>query len=122
LIDFSNYFRNPKTVVELAAGETLFAQGDDGDAMFALLSGELDVIVGDKVVDHIGPGRLIGEMALVEHAPRSATAIARTDCRLAKVDRRQFLFMVHEAPTFALDVMRELAERLHHWHASVQPD
>ncbi len=114
--DFTKYFKEPKTVVELAPGETLFAQGDTGDAMYALLEGEIDIVVGGTPVDRVASGRLIGEMAIVDATPRSASAVAVTACRLAKVDRRQFLFMVHEAPTFAIDVMREMAERLRHWH------
>jgi CRP/FNR family cyclic AMP-dependent transcriptional regulator len=120
LTDFSNYFRNPRDPVDLDAGAVLFQQGDPGDCMFAVLEGELDVVVNGTVVDHVSAGRLIGEMALVENSPRSATLVASTDCKLARVDRRQFLFMVHEAPMFALDVMKELIERLRHWHESTQ--
>lgn len=112
MTDFSKYFRNPKTVVELAAGDTLFAEGDPGDCMYGVVEGELDIVINGAVVDRVGPGHLLGEMALVDSTTRSATIVAATACRLAKVDRKQFLFMVHEAPTFALDVMREIASRL----------
>jgi CRP-like cAMP-binding protein len=115
--DFSNYFRHAKHLVELGAGDVLFRQGEQGEVMYGLLDGEMDVQVNGVSVDSVRPGQLIGEMAIVDAGPRSATLIASTACRLAQVDRRQFLFMVHEAPTFAIDVMREFAERLRHWHA-----
>ena len=113
-MDFSRYFRNPKDPVSLESGEVLFRQGDPGDSMFAVIEGELDVFVDDVLVDHIGAGRIFGEVALVEHSPRTATMVASSACVLARVDQRQFTFMVHETPTFALDVMKELIERLRH--------
>jgi len=113
-MDFSRYFRNPKESVSLQPGEVLFRQGDPGDSMFAVIEGELDVLVDDVVVDHIAAGRIFGEVALVEHSPRTATMVASSPCVIAKVDQRQFMFMVHETPTFALDVMKELIERLRH--------
>jgi CRP/FNR family transcriptional regulator, cyclic AMP receptor protein len=51
-------------------------------------------------------------MALIDSLPRSATAIAVTDCRLAPINEKQFLLLVQETPFFSLYVMRVLAERL----------
>jgi CRP-like cAMP-binding protein len=113
-MDFSRYFRNPKDPVTLEPGEVLFRQGDPGDSMFAILEGELDVLVDGVKIDHIGVGRIFGEVALVDHSPRTATMVASGACLLARVDQRQFTYMVHETPTFALDVMRELIERVRH--------
>jgi CRP-like cAMP-binding protein len=59
----------------------------------------------------------MGEMALIDSQPRSATAVALTDCSLAVIDEKRFLFMVHETPFFALDIMRILAERLRQMNA-----
>ena len=117
--DFLHYFRLAKNVVELAPGERLFSQGDIGDFMYGVLEGQLSLHIGDREVDRVGPGGLIGEMALVDASPRSTTVVALTPSRLAQVDQRQFLYMVHESPNFALDVMRELSARLRQWHAGV---
>ena len=114
MLDVSKYFRNTQNVVELDAGERLFSQGDPGDTMYAILDGELAIEVDGTTVDRISTGRLLGETAIIESAPRGATVVAVSTCRLAVVDRAHFLFMVHEAPTFALDVLREMAERLRH--------
>ena len=62
---------------------------------------------------------IFGEMALIDDEPRSATVIARTDCRLLEVDRRRFEFMVSETPYFALAVMRVMADRLRKANARI---
>jgi CRP-like cAMP-binding protein len=54
---------------------------------------------------------VLGELAHVDSAPRSATAIATTDSVLAVIDRHRFLFLVQETPMFALQVMSAMAER-----------
>jgi len=51
-------------------------------------------------------------MAIVDSSPRSATVVAVTDTKLAVIDRKMFLFLVHETPTFALHVMSGMAQRL----------
>ena len=53
-------------------------------------------------------------MALVDSSPRMASATAVEPTTIAVIDRRQFLFLVHETPTFALQVMSSMAERLRH--------
>jgi CRP-like cAMP-binding protein len=55
---------------------------------------------------------VIGEMALIGDRRRTASAIARTNCRLAPINERRFLFLVQETPFFALHIMRVLAERI----------
>ena len=66
----------------------------------------------DSLIRTVGKGGLVGEMALIDDSPRSADAVARTDCLLTPVDERRFLFLVHETPMFALQVMTVMAERL----------
>ncbi|MBL6750948.1 MAG: EAL domain-containing protein [Nevskia sp.] len=77
----------------IPAGERLFAQGDKGDCAYVVESGELEVLTDQNGVPHcvavVGPGDLIGEMAIVDDAPRSASVIARTDARLIVIERQQ---------------------------------
>jgi CRP/FNR family cyclic AMP-dependent transcriptional regulator len=54
----------------------------------------------------------LGEMALIDSKARSATAVAISDCRLAPVNEKRFLFMVQETPFFALHVMRSLTDKI----------
>ena len=80
--------------------------------MYVVRSGQLTVTIGGRTVETVGPGGMVGEMALLDDEPRSATVIAHTDCEIVPVDRNRFLFMVRETPFFALAVMRVMAQRL----------
>jgi CRP-like cAMP-binding protein len=95
-----------------AAGQTIFTQGEHGHVMYVILEGEVDIIYLDTVLETVGPGGIIGEMALIDHSPRTASAIARTDCRLLPVNEKRFYYKVQAAPDFALNVMKTMAERL----------
>ena len=64
------------------------------------------------MLGRLGPEDVFGEMALIDNSPRSLTAVAITDTTLATIDRHRFLFLVQETPTFAIDVMTVMAERL----------
>lgn len=64
------------------------------------------------VVETLSAGGLFGEMALIDGSPRSATVRAKTLCELAPINEKNFLFLVHETPFFAIAVMRTLADRL----------
>ncbi len=94
------------------AGEMIFGEGDSGDRMYVVRSGEVEIRCGDAVVETLEPGGMFGEMALIDGTHRSASAWAKTDCELVPVDEKTFLFLVHETPYFALDVMRTLTRRL----------
>jgi CRP/FNR family transcriptional regulator, cyclic AMP receptor protein len=52
----------------------------------------MEILLGDFVLETVGPGALIGEMALIDESPRTASAVAKTSCRLAEIDRRRFHF------------------------------
>jgi CRP-like cAMP-binding protein len=105
-------FRQDNDAVNVSPGEVLFREGDVGNHMFVVLEGMLDITVGTKVVETAMSGALIGEMALIDSATRSATVTARTQCRLAKIDLRRFHFMVQQNPYFASHVMKVLVERI----------
>ncbi len=98
----------------VAAGQFIFQAGEPGKCAFVLLEGEAEVLVNGAVVEHAKPGSLLGEMALIEHRERSASARAATDCKLVAIDERRFLFLVQQHPFFALQVMQIMAERLRH--------
>jgi CRP-like cAMP-binding protein len=63
-------------------------------------------------VETAGPGAFVGEMALIDRQRRSASAVARTDCKLVRIDEQRFQFMTQQTPFFALEVMRTLVRRL----------
>jgi len=95
-----------------AAGDVIFAEGDKGDAMFVVRTGEVTIERGGRVMETLSGGGVFGEMALIDGSPRSATVRAKTDCEVAPINEKTFLFLVHETPFFAIAVMRTLAGRL----------
>src|SRR5215831_2580605 len=105
-------FRNATDFKSFAAVQIIFKESEPGDVMYAVIEGTVDVLVRDKLLNSLGPGDIVGEMALIDNRPRSATAIAKTDCKLVPVDQKRFTFLVQQTPYFAVDVMRIMAERL----------
>ncbi len=94
------------------AGEPIFHENDPGDAMYAVVEGEVEIRKNGRVLETVGAGAVFGEMALIDRTVRSADAVAKTECTLAPVTQRRFMFLVQGTPFFAIDIMRVLAERL----------
>ena len=107
-----NLFRHATDAQSYAAGQTIFQEGQPGDFMYVVQEGEIKIFYQGQEIDAAGPGGIIGEMALIDDRPRSATAVAATDCKLVAIDERRFAFLVQQTPLFALTVMRVMADRL----------
>lgn len=105
-------FRNEDRFQAFPRDAVVFSEGECGDTMYVVLEGSVDLLIRGKTVESLGPGGLLGEMALIDGSPRVATAIARTDAKLVPIDERRFNFLVQQTPHFALQVMRVLADRL----------
>lgn len=114
-------FANSKDFVSFPAGQVIFKEGDQGKVMYAVIEGDVDIVVGGKVIDTVSAGGIIGEMALIDTAPRSATAIPRTDCKVVPISRRHFTFLVQQTPNFAIEVMQVMAHRLRRMNAQLEP-
>ncbi len=95
-----------------AAGEVIFAEGDPATEMFIVREGSVELRKGPVVLETFGPGAILGEMALLAPAPRSATAVAGAGCVLAAVDEETFRQLVQKVPGFALEVLRTVVRRL----------
>jgi CRP/FNR family transcriptional regulator, cyclic AMP receptor protein len=111
-VDFGILAGAGATVHEFKAGDIIFKEGDPGAEFFVIQSGKVDIQLGNRLLGTLGDHDIFGEMALIDPAPRSATAIAKTDAKLVPVGEKQFLFLVSRTPHFALNVMRTLARRL----------
>ncbi len=98
--------------VPYKAGMAIFRDGERSSHMFVVVEGEVEIRHDNRVLEVVGPGGILGEMSLVDDRPRSADAFARTDCRLAAIDRERFIVLVEKSPRFALEVMSLMAERL----------
>jgi len=105
-------FSKTETHRAFPAGQTIFQEGDPGDVLYIVIEGEVTILIDNQPLETLGPGDILGEMALIEDRPRSATAFAATDCLLTPVTRQHFLTLIQRTPMFALQVMRVLAQRL----------
>jgi CRP/FNR family transcriptional regulator, cyclic AMP receptor protein len=111
-MNLAELFRHETDLQELPAGQTLFREGEPGDLMYVLMSGSAEIFVNNKLVEEAGTGAILGEMALIGDKARSATVVAKSDCRLLPIDHKRFDFLVQQTPHFALHVMRVIAARL----------
>ncbi len=104
-------FSNAQRTIEAPAGSVVFSEGDEGEEMFGIVDGEVQLLVDNNVVRTLGPDDIFGEMALIDSVARSATAVASKDSVLAVINKHRFLFLVQETPMFALQVMSAMADR-----------
>jgi CRP-like cAMP-binding protein len=118
-IDFRILAGANAPVKEFKAGDIIFKEGDAGTEFFVIQSGKVDIRLGNRQLGTLGDHDIFGEMALIDTAPRSATAVAVTDVKIVPVGEKQFLFLVSQTPHFALNVMRTLARRLRTQNAAM---
>lgn len=111
-IDFGLIVRSDVATRSFKQGDTIFKEGDAATELYVIASGSVEIRHGNRVLDTLDGHNIFGEMALIDGAPRSATAVAVTDVTLVPVAEKQFLFLVSQTPFFALMVMRVLARRL----------
>ncbi len=108
--------RNAREQV-FAPGQEIFKEGDQGDTMFVVKDGlvEISVLVGQNVrhvFSQVEPGDIFGEMAVIEEKPRSACAVARKETRAYVIPRAEVLKMMDHSPALALALLREISRRL----------
>lgn len=118
-LDVRGIARSLGTVLDFAAGDALFREGDRPRCMYILLEGQVAIRRRDRVIETVGPGQAIGILSLLDNEPRTVTAEARSACEVAAVDPRKFRFAVEEMPHFAWWVMGELAHRLRMTNAAL---
>jgi CRP/FNR family transcriptional regulator, cyclic AMP receptor protein len=113
-------FRDAPEVIAVAAGDYIFRTGEPARVMYMIIEGEVDLMLGDTVVETAKEGAFIGEMALIDDEPRSASARALGECRVFPIDEARFQLLVQETPFFALQVMKALARRLRRMDALIK--
>jgi len=105
-----------RLAIDLPAGTILFEEGQPGDHMYIVVSGEIELRrqVGDaeRVLAVLPAGEFFGEMALLNGRPRSATAVVRSAARLFVIDGTTFEAMLRARPEIALRMIKALAVRL----------
>jgi CRP/FNR family cyclic AMP-dependent transcriptional regulator len=119
-VSLADLFRNEPDIVLFAPGDRIIGAGESADAMYVILDGEVDIRLGDSSIDIARSGEIVGEMALVDQNTRSASVIALTPVRLARIDRRRFLYLIQNTPTFAIDVMSVMVSRIRRFDAVLE--
>jgi CRP/FNR family transcriptional regulator, cyclic AMP receptor protein len=101
----------------IVSGTTLFVKGDPGTALFAVVNGTVKITVPsidgrEATFNLLHAGDIFGEIALLDGQPRTADAVAATDCELMVIERRDFLGFVHDEPKVAMKLIELLCARL----------
>ena len=99
-------------ILDLPAGHVLMRQGEWGREMMVVLEGRLKIERNGEVVDEVGPGGVVGEMALLAEGPRNATVTLLTDAEVLVVANREFHALMDEMPSVRSQVFEGLARRL----------
>lgn len=110
--------------LQLAAGDVLMEEGADPDGLYILMEGELEVTRGEGAAQVVlavqGPGTFVGEMSLLERAPRSATVRAIQPSELLRIGAEEFQEILTASPAAALTILRTFASRLRSTEAALR--
>jgi len=111
------FFRAGGKAEGAAAGTKFFVEDEKAgflkrDKMYLLMEGEVALTAKGKVIGTVKAGEIFGEMAAISESPRSATAVAKTDCRVTALDDKEFLKALQVKPEFALMLMGMMILRL----------
>jgi CRP-like cAMP-binding protein len=98
--------------VTIPAGRTLCEQGTVGREAYVIMSGKAEVRRNKKKVAEIGPGTCVGELALLDHKPRTASIIATTDLKVLVIGVREFAAIVDEVPPIMHKLMKSMAAKI----------
>ena len=115
----SAFFESGGSSESVPQGEIIFveqqqlgSQVQEGAKMYLLVEGKVRLVIGKKIIDTLRPGEIFGEMAVISEMPRSATAMAKSACRLLSIGRDQFHEALGSTPEFALMLMSIMINRL----------
>ena len=104
-------------------GEVIIRQGEVGDGLFVIQEGQLEILSENEGnqsrIRVAGKGELIGEMAIFERQPRSATVRALGEARVLTVDRKNFLRRINEDPSLAFRLVETMSHRVRELSAEI---
>ena len=101
-------------------GEIIFNEGDAGDSMFIVLSGEVSIKKGDKLIAKLERGASLGEMALLDHETRSADALSEKDSILLKIDQDVFYELMEGNADIMKQMIRLLTSRIREANSKIE--
>jgi MFS family permease len=98
--------------VDVDAGAVLMQEGDRGDRFYVIAEGAIEISAGGSFLARLGPGDYLGEIALLQDIPRTATAVAVTPCSLRAMERSAFLAVMTGSASSQIVASQEIARRL----------
>jgi CRP-like cAMP-binding protein len=98
--------------IRMTAGTLIVDQGQTGREAFIVVEGEVEVKRNGRRVASLGPGAIVGELSLLDHGPRTATATCETDCTLLVIDSRRFTGVLDSVPAISHKLLATLATRI----------
>jgi len=107
-------------VETFSAGQTVFREGDLGDALYVVVRGQVVISSGGERLALLGRGEAFGEMAILDESPRSATAVAAEETEVLRIGSEEFYEILHEQVEIAEGVIRMLTRRLREADAVIQ--
>ena len=106
--------------VHAPRNKVIIKEGDAGAFMYVVLDGRVAIFIKDNLVEKVGRGGVIGEMALVDQSPRIATATAEVDTSMLAINRKDFLTFVRTKPDFSVSLLKALADRLRFMNTQIK--
>jgi len=100
---------------QFTAGQEIFREGTPGDGVYFVKSGLVEISAGEdgrRVFSRLGPGEVFGEMAVIEHRPRSATAVAAQATEVYFLPRGEMLTFIEHSPGLAFTLLQHISQRL----------
>jgi len=97
---------------EFVAGDPIFGEGEPGDALYLVVEGQVRVHKSSKLLATLGVRDVVGEMAVLDGEPRSASVTTVSDAALLKIGRDDFRDILSERPEIAMGVIKVLSRRL----------
>lgn len=98
--------------ITMTEGTLIIDQGQTGREAFVILDGTVVVKRNGRKIADLGIGAVVGELSLLDHGPRTATAICASDCTLLVIDQRRFLAVIDDIPSLSHKLLRTLAARI----------
>lgn len=98
--------------ITMTAGTLIVDQGQTGREAFVILGGEVTIKRSNRKIATLGTGDVVGELSLLDHGPRTASAVCATDCTLLVIDQRRFIGVLDDVPSIAHKLMGALASRI----------
>lgn len=98
--------------VKVTEGTVIFRENDHGDCMYIIFSGDIQIHIGKTTLAILHEKEVVGELSLLDAEPRSASAFAKTDCVLFKIEQEAFYQLINSRPEIARGFIKMLCNRL----------